>query len=167
MSPRPPRCTSMCCQSTATVASREKAPSSCGVTCSTSAACRAFAGRCWSVRTSWCPSTSKLALRRRARQPSLCPTCTSKRWSTCSVGKRMHGETAAASLDLHPLPLKWTRRQTGRPGGRQHRPGVKTHPSGLDPLLHPKREQMFSDINEYILSVFVSSCLYINWLFLW
>lgn len=105
MSQIPAQCTSMCCQCTATVASRAKALSCCGGTCSTCAVCRASAELCWFARTSWCPSTSRPDSRRKGHQPSLYPTCNSKRWSTRSAGKRMHDETAAASQSTPTPPL--------------------------------------------------------------
>ena len=111
MSQTPPVCTSMCCLCTAIVDSRARVPSSCGATCSTCAAYQVFAELCWSARTSWCPSTSRLASRREDHQKSLYPTWTSERWSTRSVGRHMLVGTAAASL-LHLSstywPLRWT-----------------------------------------------------------
>lgn len=115
MSQPPPQCTSMCCQCTATVASRAKALSCCGGTCSTCAVFQASAELCWFVRTSWCPSTSRPASSRKGHQPSLYPTCNSKRWNIRSAGRRMHDETAAASQSTtYPTcystysPLIWT-----------------------------------------------------------
>lgn len=98
MSQTLPPCTSMCCLCTGTVGSKGRAPSSCGATCSTSAACRASVALCWSARTSWCLFTSRRASRRRARRKSQCPTCSFKRWSTRWAGRHMQGGTAAANL---------------------------------------------------------------------
>lgn len=98
-----PRYTSTCCQCTATVGSRAKAPSCFGVTCSTCAVSPACAGPCWSVRSSWCPSTRKLVSRRRVNLPSLWGPWPSQRWSISSEAWLTHDETADVK-ESHPIP---------------------------------------------------------------
>lgn len=89
-----PRCTSTCCLCTATVVSRAKAQSCFGDICSTCAVSPVYAGLCWSVRSSWCPSTRRLALSRKVPRPSLWRLWPSERWSISLEAWLMHDEKA-------------------------------------------------------------------------